>query len=92
VTNTGSRVGDEVAQLYVHQQVASVTRPVAQLRGFKRITLAPGEKSTVEFTVSFDDLSLLDANMTRLVETGTFDLMIGASSVDTITVPLQVIE
>jgi beta-glucosidase len=92
VTNTGSRVGDEVAQLYVHQQVASVTRPVEQLRGFKRITLAPGETATIEFAISFDDLCLLDVDMKRVVEPGTFDLMIGASSVDTITVPLQVIE
>ena len=90
VTNTGSRAGDEVAQLYVHQRVASRTRPVKQLRGFKRVTLDAGQKTTVEFTVGPDDLSLIDVNMNKVVEPGIFDLMVGSSSVDTTTVPLEV--
>ena len=90
VTNTGSRAGDEVAQLYIHQRVASRTRPVKQLRGFKRVTLDPGQKTTVEFTVKPEDLSLIDFNMNQVVEPGMFDLMVGSSSVDTTSVPLGV--
>ena len=91
VTNTGSRAGDEVPQLYVHQQVASVTRPVMQLKGFQRITLQPGEKKTVEFTITPDMLTLLNADMNRVVEPGIFDLMVGPSSDQTSTVALTVI-
>lgn len=90
VTNTGRREGDEVAQLYVHQRVASITRPVEQLRGFERVTLKPGEKKTVEFEVGPGDLSLLDVNMNRVVEPGTFDLMVGPNSAQTSSIPLEV--
>lgn len=90
VTNTGSRAGDEVAQLYVHQRVASRTRPVKQLRGFRRVTLDPGQKTTVEFTVGPEDLSLIDVNINKVVEPGIFDLMVGPSSVETTAVPLEV--
>jgi len=92
VTNTGSREGDEVAQLYIHQQVASVTRPVQELRGFQRVTLKPDEKRTLEFTLTPDALSLLDENMKRVVEPGVFDVMVGPSSAQTQSVPLQVVE
>ena len=90
ITNTGSRAGEEVAQLYIHQRVASRTRPVKELRGFKRVTLDPGQKTTVEFTLTPHDLSLIDFNMNRVVEPGTFDIMVGPNSVDTTTVPLEV--
>ncbi|HLZ41584.1 MAG TPA: glycoside hydrolase family 3 N-terminal domain-containing protein [Candidatus Sulfotelmatobacter sp.] len=91
VTNTGSRAGDEVAQLYVHQRVASRTRPVKQLEGFKRVTLEPGQKITVDFMITPDNLSLIDVNMNKVVEPGTFDLMVGPDSVDTASVPLEVV-
>jgi beta-glucosidase len=91
ITNTGSRAGDEVAQLYIHQRVASVTRPVMQLRGFKRVGLEPGQKITVDFTLTPEDLSLIDVNMNRVVEPGTFDLMVGASSAETTSIPLEVV-
>jgi beta-glucosidase len=91
VTNTGSREGDEVAQLYIHQQVASVTRPVEELRGFRRVTLKAGEKQTVEFTLTPDALSLLDVNMNRVVEPGAFDIMVGPSSAETTKAMLQVV-
>ena len=91
VTNIGSRAGDEVAQLYIHQRVASRTRPVKQLRGFKRISLEPGQKTTVEFTLTPDDLSLIDFNMNKVVEPGVFDVMVGSSSADTSSVPLEVV-
>lgn len=90
ITNTGSRAGDEVAEFYIHQRVASRTRPVKQLRGFKRVTLEPGQKVTVDFTVKPEDLSLIDFNMNRVVEPGMFDLMVGSSSVETASVPLEV--
>jgi beta-glucosidase len=90
VTNTGSREGDEVPQLYVHQKVASVTRPVMQLKGFQRITLKPGEKKTVDFTITPDMLSMLNTDMHRVVEPGIFELMVGPSSDQTDTVPLHV--
>jgi beta-glucosidase len=80
VTNTGAREGDEVPQLYVHQKIASVTRPVKELRAFRRITLKPGEKRTVEFTVTPEMLSMLDVDMHRVVEPGVFELMVGPSS------------
>jgi beta-glucosidase len=91
ITNTGNRVGDEVAQLYIHQRVASITRPVLQLRGFKRVNLEPGQKVTVDFTLTPEDLSLIDVNMNRVVEPGTFDLMVGASSAETTSVALEVV-
>ena len=90
ITNTGSRAGDEVAQLYIHQRVASVTRAVKQLRGFKRVSLEPGQKITVDFTLTPDDLSLIDVNMNRAVEPGIFDLMVGASSAETANIALEV--
>jgi beta-glucosidase len=90
VTNTGPREGDEVAQLYLHQQVASVTQPVMQLKGFERITLKPGERRTVEFTVTPQMLEIFNIAMKRVVEPGVFDLMIGPSSVKARGVELTV--
>jgi beta-glucosidase len=91
VTNTGSREGDEVAQLYIHQRVASVTRPVMELRGFQRVTLKPGETKTVEFKLRPRDLEMLSQDMHWVVEPGVFDIMAGPSSDQTSSVPLQVV-
>ena len=82
VTNTGNRKGDEVVQLYVHDEVSSVTIYEEQLRGFERVALAAGEKKTVTFTLHPDDLSLLDKNMVWRVEPGKFEALIGSSSAD----------
>ena len=90
VTNTGSREGGEVPQLYIHQRVASVTQPVMQLKGFERITLKPGEKRTVTFAVTPEMLSILNIDMHRVVEPGVFDLIVGPSSEKTSTVKLTV--
>jgi beta-glucosidase len=90
VTNTGNRPGDEVPQMYVHEQVSSVTRPMMQLRGFERVTLQPGEKRTVTFTIGPDDLSFYNADMHKVVEPGTFDIMVGPSSAETKTIHLEV--
>jgi beta-glucosidase len=92
ITNTGSREGDEVPQLYLHQRVASVTRPVMQLKDFERITLKPGEKRTVEFTIDADMLSMWNTDMHRVVEPGIFDVMVGPSSADTKKVTLKVVD
>ena len=69
-------------QLYFRDPVASVTRPVKELRGFKRITLEPGETRKVEFEVGKEELGFLDAAMKFIVEPGTFEVMVGASSAD----------
>ena len=90
VTNTGNREGAETPQLYMHQRVASVTQPVKQLRGFRRVSLRPGEKTTVEFLITPETLSILDINMRGRVEPGTFDIMVGPDSEHTATVPLQI--
>jgi beta-glucosidase len=92
VTNAGSREGDEVAQLYVHQRLASVTRPVKQLRGFQRITLKPGEQRTVEFKVTPRDLQMLNRDMHWVVEPGIFDILVGPNPEQTSSVALQVVE
>jgi beta-glucosidase len=63
-----------------------------QLKGFRRISLKPGEKKTVEFKLTPDLLSILDLNMLRVVQPGIFDLMVGPSSAETTSVPLQVVE
>lgn len=82
VRNSGSVTGDEVVQLYIRRPVASVTRPVKELKGFTRITLAPGETKTVEFTLSPAELAFLDAAMKEVVEPGKVNVMVGASSAD----------
>jgi beta-glucosidase len=91
VTNTGTREGDEVPQLYIHERVSPLTQPVMQLKGFQRISLKPGEKQTVEFKLTSDMLSILDLEMRRVVEPGVFDILVGASSVETQSVPLEVV-
>jgi len=90
VTNTGTVKGDEVAQLYIHQTVSLVTRPVKELRGFQRISLNPGETKKIEFTLGPDELSYLNRDMKRVVEPGTFEVMAGGNSVDLITTTLNV--
>ncbi len=90
VTNTGSRAGDEVVQLYVHDKVASVTRPVRELKGFKRVGLAPGASETVSFTITPDMLSLYNIDMKRVVEPGEFEIVLGPSSAFGKSVTLRV--
>jgi beta-glucosidase len=80
VTNTGSRAGDEVVQLYIRDDVATVARPVKELRGFRRVTLRPGEARTLTFTLRPDDLAFHDLDMRRIVEPGTFTVFAGGSS------------
>jgi beta-glucosidase len=82
IQNTGTRKGDEVVQLYQHVPVASVARPVLELKGFKRITLAPGEKTSVIFELGFKQLSFLDQHLRPVVEPGTREIKVGSSSGD----------
>ncbi|MBO0720369.1 MAG: glycoside hydrolase family 3 C-terminal domain-containing protein [Blastocatellia bacterium] len=91
VTNTGKVKGDEIVQLYIRDRVSSVTRPVKELKGFERISLAPGESKTVNFEITPDKLSFLNLNMERVVEPGVFDIMVGPSSVKYQTAQLEVI-
>ena len=82
VQNTGQRTGDEVVQLYIRDPWASTTRPVKELKGFKRLTLQAGEKKTVKFTLSLGQLGLYDHQMRYVVEPGIINVMIGSSSQD----------
>ncbi len=86
VKNVGDRKGDEIIQLYLRDVVASVTRPVKELKGFKRTTLEPGEKKTVKFVLNLENLSFIGRDMKRIVEPGTFMVMVGKSSDD---IPLK---
>jgi beta-glucosidase len=80
VTNAGPRAGDEVVQLYVQDRVASMTRPVRELRGFLRIHLQPGETRTVTFRLDVDDLAFWAPGMRRVAEPGAFVVEVGTSS------------
>jgi beta-glucosidase len=82
VTNTGSREGTEVAQLYVRDEVASVTRPVRALAGFRRIALRPGEAQRVEFVLSARQLRFYNQAMRFTVEPGRFRVFVGPSSAE----------
>ena len=90
VTNSGTRAGDEVVQLYVRDRVSRVTRPVQELRGFRRVTLRPGEPRTVSFDVDARTLGYYGPAMKWVVEPGAFDLMLGGSSAQVKTVTLEV--
>lgn len=82
VTNTGETAGDEVVQLYLRDELASFARPVMELKGFRRISLEPGETLRVRFNITPEMLSMLDKNMDKIIEPGDFRIMIGASSKD----------
>lgn len=82
VTNSGERAGTETVQLYVQDSVASVTRPVKELRGTKRVSLSPGETRTVQFTVMMKDLAFFGPGLERIVEPGHFHVYVGTSSED----------
>jgi len=82
VANTGSREGTEVVQLYVRDEVASVSRPVRELKGFKRVTLKPGESRAVDLRVAVRDLWFYGLDMKRVVEPGTFRVYVGPNSAE----------
>ena len=82
ITNTGQMDGEEVVQLYVHDQLASVVQPLKQLKTFRRVMIPKGETRHVEFTLTRDDLSIINARMQQEFEPGDFRIMVGASSDD----------
>jgi beta-glucosidase len=90
VSNTGTRPGDEVVQLYIRDRVSSVTRPIKELRGFARVSLEPGEMKTVTLPVGPSALWFTNREMQRMVEPGTFDIMVGSSSETTLSTTLEV--
>jgi beta-glucosidase len=94
LTNTGKREGTEVVQLYIRDRVSSVTRPVKELKGFRKVRLQPGETITVALDITPDELAFYDENMKYVVEPGEFEIMVGNSSrdVDLQKVVLQVKE
>ena len=90
VTNTGKRDGAEVVQLYIRDLVGSITRPVRELKGFRKIFLRAGESKTVSFTITRDLLRFYDYNLNQVTEPGDFDLFVGGNSQATKTVRLTV--
>lgn len=90
ITNSGKVTGDEIVQIYIHDKVASVTRPVMELKGFERISLQAGETKTVKFMIDKPGLAFWEYNMQYTVEPGEFDIMVGKSSVDFIKKTLTV--
>lgn len=90
VTNSGKIKGDEIVQLYIHDKVSSVTRPVKELKGFERITLEAGQAQTVKFTIDKSKLAFWDINMNYTIEPGDFEIMVGKSSKDLLITNLTV--
>lgn len=82
IENTGNRDGVEICQLYINDVVASVARPVKELKDFRRVALKAGEKRTIEFTIMPDKLAFYDINLKPIVEPGTFEVLVGGSSRD----------
>lgn len=82
IKNTGEIIGEEIVQLYVRDKIGSVTTPVKALKGFQRISLAPGESKEVSFEVGFEALHLWNKEMKRVVEPGDFTIMVGSASDD----------
>ena len=94
VTNAGKMAGDEIVQMYIRDEVSSVTRPIKELKGFARVHLVPGETKTVQFPITPDKLSFLNEDMKRVVEPGTFSIMVGPSSrsEQLLTVKLEILQ
>jgi beta-glucosidase len=92
VKNTGNVAGTEVVQLYLRNTAASVEQPVRELKGFARVTLAPGETKRVEFPLGFTELNFYNAEIQRTVEPTTYKIWVGGSSLATAETQLKVIE
>jgi beta-glucosidase len=90
VSNTGARQGDEVVQLYLHDRVSTVTRPVAELKGFRRLTIAPGGRETVTFALGSDQIGAFNRAMKWVVEPGQFDVRVGPNSAEGPTATFEV--
>ena len=88
--NTGDKAGEEVVQLYIRDRVASVTRPVKELKGFEKVMLQAGETKTIQFTLTEKELGFYNNQRKFVVEPGAFDLMVGGSSVDGLSVTFEI--
>ena len=82
ISNTGSQDGEEIVQLYIHDKVASVARPVKELKDFEKINLKKGETKTVKFTINEETISMYNIDMKWIAEPGEFDVWISTSSDD----------
>lgn len=82
ITNIGKRDGEEVPQLYIHDKIASTVQPMKQLKKFTRVMIHVNETKNIVFTLSYDDLTIIDKQMKRVVEPGVLEIMIGKSSDD----------
>jgi beta-glucosidase len=92
VQNTGQRAADEVAQLYIHQRYGSASRPVRELKGFERVTLAPGQKQTIRFTLGKPELTYWSSAVKDWVqEPAVFDLWVGADATAPLTTTFRVV-
>jgi beta-glucosidase len=92
VKNTGDRSGEEIVQLYIRDLVASATRPVRELKGFEKISLKPGEKKTVTFTITNELLSFYNDKMEYVVEPGDFTVFVGPDSASGLEANFEVVE
>jgi beta-glucosidase len=92
VKNTGTVAGTEVVQLYLRNTVASVEQPVRELKGFARITLAPGEQKHVDLPLGFDELSFYNVEIRRAVEPTKYNIWVGGSSLATQETSLKLVE
>jgi beta-glucosidase len=82
VTNTGQRQGTEVVQMYIRDRISSVTRPVKELKGFRKVSLQPGQTQTVALDITPESLAFYDVDMRYVVEPGEFEILVGTSSRD----------
>lgn len=92
VTNNGTRTGEEIAQLYIRDLYASITRPVKELRWFVKIELKPGETKTVNFTLSSEDFSFYNKEMKKVIEPGVFHIFVGTNSTDVLMKSFEIVE
>jgi len=92
VTNSGSVAGTEVVQLYIRNTAATVEQPVRELKGFRRVMLAPGETKHIDFQLGFDELNFYNAEIKRTVEPTTYNIWVGGSSLATAETSLKVVE
>jgi beta-glucosidase len=92
VRNTGSVAGTEVVQMYIRNTEASVEQPVRELKGFTRVTLAPGETKHVTFPLGFDELNFYNVDIKKTVEATTYDIWVGGSSLATAETKLKLVE
>ncbi len=92
VTNNGNREGEEVVQLYIQDEIASFTRPVKELKGFKKLSLLPGKSQIVTFKITPEMLTMYNSQMKRIIEPGKFKVFVGGNSVETIEKSFEVTE